>query len=254
MPLALFDSHPMVPRASVDALVRNNALQISVDEFSEEVVSINWRQMVWRSRRGLFDPKVMGAAAADVQSLGKMSKVALCAALLRMGWQALPRPEPLKDVDTKELCHRNLFRGKSYLVALHHARDILVGKGVAEIPHDMPYAFYDCLCSLSRASLQSMLAHPDFAKFKNEHFLKFLKGDGVTSLAEAPALADAELEDALACLDDDEVAGMHAPLALPAGSGKVALLRRCQGVFRQLLAPVWAAQGVHQVRQCRAPC
>jgi len=215
MPLALFDSHPIVPRASVDALVRNNALQISVDEFSEDVVSINWRQVVWRSRRGLFDPKLIGSAEADVQSLGKMSKVALCSALLRMGWEALPRPATLKDVNTKELCHRNLFRSKSYWIALHHARDIFVGKGVAEIPHDMPHAFYDCLCSLRQASLHSMLAHPDFAKFKNEHFLKFLKGDGVTSLSDVPSLADEELADLFEDLDEDEVADMHAPLALP---------------------------------------
>lgn len=171
-----------VPQSTVDALIRQGVLIHYEDEdFGDEVLSINWDKVVWKSKRALLEPAYLASHVEDVQNARQMSKLALCAALLEMGWEAQRSPAPLTDESEKRFSHRNLFRAKGYWVALLQSAELFRGKRAPQIPHDKPYAFYECLLHLSEEKLIAMFASPDYPNYKNTDFLRILKGDCTTN-------------------------------------------------------------------------
>ena len=81
---------------------------------------------------------------------------------------------------------------------------VLIKKGVTEIFHDKPRAYYSCLLSMDRDGLLSLLRHHRLNDFKEHDFISALRGTALDLLpADDPGGADAvpHLED-VPCGDD----------------------------------------------------
>eukprot|EP00959_Pyramimonas_sp_CCMP1952_P387811 8127367-Pyramimonas_sp.AAC.1 len=110
-----------------------------------------------------------------------------------MGWEPQRYPDSIKAAADSVFAIENIFRSKSYWIALHSAGSILGERGVTEILHNKPQGYYECLLHLPVDKLGAMLADADFPRYKNQDFLRLLTGEGVDiaplALADGPALA-----------------------------------------------------------------
>ena len=48
-----------------------------------------------------------------------------------------------------------------------------------EIVHSKPQGYFECLLQLPVDKLEAMLASPDFPRYRNQDFLRLLKGEGI---------------------------------------------------------------------------
>ena len=83
------------------------------------------------------------------------------------------------SVTDQRFCYQNLWRSKSYWIAMRSAQSLFEGKGVTQVLHDRPYGYYECLLQLSAEQLQPLLADANFQLYNNKEYLQVLKGVGI---------------------------------------------------------------------------
>ena len=96
-----------------------------------------------------------------------------------MSWTAARGPVALQLHGDRTFDYRNMFRSKSYFLALLERERILGTNDYLEIEHDKPAVYYECLLYLDPRALSEMRTHPDFTRFKNPFFLRFLRANSV---------------------------------------------------------------------------
>lgn len=164
---------------SLNALIDKNIMVRQRSIFGDEVLVFNWDKVQWNAQRVLCEPIFLGCVAQDVPDPRQMSKVSLMMALLQMGWTADRDAVTLTSESARGVYIRNLFRSKSYFLALLDSPRILHEKRFPGIPHDKPIGFYECLLNLDETALRSMRNDANYPRYKNQHFLSILKGHGV---------------------------------------------------------------------------
>jgi hypothetical protein len=174
----------------INALERAGAIAVQNDEFGESYVALQPSGLVWSLTLKLSEPVPAMCCMPDAAPL-QTPKFVWMVRLHDEGWSSDPRREGSWADGSALVCRAGTNQPTSYFACLVLRRDLLT-KGVSEIRHRMPDAYYKCLLFLEGDALRSTL--DDLAGRSNEWFVQRLRDSPEQS---GQALVDEDAEPAV---------------------------------------------------------
>ena len=135
----------------------------------------SWSSIRWSVSRVVGRPCAAIHFDRHVGSHRERSKVESAVALLQLGWSRAGGGMPLVPGGPLAFGKENLFKSSEYWQALMQL-DSIFKKGVAEVFHHRPRAYYRCLMDLDANALNALLQRPDLMELKEAHFMRAFRG------------------------------------------------------------------------------
>lgn len=226
-----FGEFDQVHILSIEALVGQGVLTTTAGEFGEVLYQVRPSSLVWSLHVVVSDAADEMLRDRGVCSYDKMSKIELVLALLYKGFEAIDGGvlQPMRPGDKLKFLGSDFFRNAEYFKALNQL-DSLWAKGVPQVLHHRPKAYYECLLTLSGERLRTFLALPGLDQLSSKQMANFLAGKELDApqarrLAAAPADDDAghEVDDVDEGAMADDALVRHVPLVMEVPSMTVSI-------------------------------
>jgi hypothetical protein len=119
-----------------------------------------------------LEPLVDSKCDRGCNSLSDLCKAELVIKLLRLGWvKVAAKPDPYKAGGLKQLWSARVWSSRWYLIVMLSSRQVW-GKGLVQIEHDRPEAYFKCCFYLS--DMSKIKALDEKGRLKSEVYMKAL--------------------------------------------------------------------------------